>query len=228
VTALLAGVLAAANGTAAAEEPRVPIRDPEHEFQARIPSWKELQQRNVVMQKREYSCGAASMATLLRYYWGDAVTEEEVLTTLTKLLTPEELKDRIKNGLAFSDLRRTAVKMGYEATIGTLPFDKLVASRAPLVIPLRLKKFDHFVVFRGVVDGRVYLADPVRGNVRPTISEFREQWQKEAVLVIAKPDVEPPKTSPLSIRPEEVHFSDLTRQTIGRQLPEPGLSPRTF
>ena len=28
-------------------------------------------------------------------------------------------------------------------------------------------------------DGRVYLADPIRGNVRPTIAEFHQQWQQK-------------------------------------------------
>jgi len=224
--ALIAGVLMAI-GTdgASAQDGRAPIRDPDHEFQLHINSWKELKQRNVVMQNREYSCGAAAMATVLRYYWGDAVKEENVLSTLMQMLTPEEIKDRVKNGLAISDLRRTAVKMGYQATIGTMSFEKLAAARVPLVVPIRLKKYNHFVVFRGVVDGRVYLADPIRGNVRPTISEFCSQWQKHTVLVIAKVDVEPPKTSPLGIRPEEVYLSDMTKQTIRRQLPAPSLPP---
>ncbi len=226
VPALIAAVLTAIGaGGAWAEDGRAPLRDPDHEFQSRITSWKELQQRNVVMQNREYSCGAAAMATILRYYWGDAVKEENVLSALMQMLTPEEIKDRVKNGLAISDLRRTAVKMGYQATIGTMPFDKLAASRVPLVVPLRLKKYDHFVVFRGVVDGRVYLADPIRGNVRPTVSEFCAQWQKQAVLAIAKPDVELPETSPLAIRPEEVYLGDMTKQTVRRQLSAPALPP---
>lgn len=224
--ALIAGVLIAigADG-ASAQDGRAPIRDPDHEFQLHTKSWKELKQRNVVMQNREYSCGAAAMATVLRYYWGDAVKEENVLSTLMQMLTAEEIKDRVKNGLAISDLRRTAVKMGYQATIGTMSFEKLAAARVPLVVPIRLKQYDHFVVFRGVVDGRVYLADPLRGNVRPTISEFCSQWQKHAVLVIAKVDVEPPETSLLGIRPEEVYLSDMTKQTIRRQLPAPSLPP---
>ena len=31
------------------------------------------------MQNHEYTCGAAALATVLRYYWGDAVGEEAVL-----------------------------------------------------------------------------------------------------------------------------------------------------
>ena len=224
--ALMAGILLtiSADG-ASAQDGRAPVRDPDHEFRSRITSWKELQQRNVVMQNREYSCGAAAVATVLRFYWGDAVKEENVLSALMQMLTPEEIKDRVKNGLAISDLRRAAVKMGYQASIGTMTFEKLAASRVPLVVPLRLKQYDHFVVFRGVVDGRVYRADPIRGNVRPTISEFRSQWQKQAVLVVAKPNAELPEMSPLGIRPDEVYLDGMAKQTVRRQLPTSSLAP---
>ena len=83
------------------------------------PSWKELRRRNCVMQTRDYSCGAAALATVLRYYWGGRVGEEDILQALFKTLTAEERKDRYKNGLAISDLRRVAVDMGYLSTIGT-------------------------------------------------------------------------------------------------------------
>ena len=205
----------------------MPLRDPQHEVQLRVTSWKQWQQRNVVMQNREYTCGAAALATVLRYYWGDAANEETVLAVLTKMLSPAELRDRVINGLAISDLRLTAVRMGYEATIGTVSLEQLAAARAPVVVPIRLGKLDHFVVGARVAGGRVYLADPVRGNVRPTIEEFRTQWQKQAVLVVAKANVDPPASSPLSIRPGDVRRGDLTRQTISRQLPALGLPPQS-
>ena len=40
-------------------------------------SWRELKDKNVVKQNRDYSCGAASLCTLLKYYWGDNVTEQK-------------------------------------------------------------------------------------------------------------------------------------------------------
>ena len=46
------------------------------------------------MQTRDYSCGAAALATILRYYWGDRVGEDDVLLVLLKTLSPEETKDR--------------------------------------------------------------------------------------------------------------------------------------
>ena len=38
----------------------VPVRDPEHIFSKRVKNYKELKRQNIVMQKRDYSCGAAA------------------------------------------------------------------------------------------------------------------------------------------------------------------------
>ena len=170
------------------------------------------------MQKRDYSCGAAAMATVLRYYWGDAVTEDKILVVLLATLTPEETKDRFKHGLAISDLRRTAVEMGYQSSIGTMSLDSLAGVKLPLIIPIKVEEQDHFVVYRGMAAGRVYLADPIRGNVRPTYSEFRQQWQKNAILVVVKPGEPPRDRTPLGIRWDEVNMGETTNQFLRGQL----------
>ncbi len=64
----------------------------------------------------------------------------------------------------------------------------------------------------------VYLADPARGNVRTPISEFLEQWQKNAVLVVVKRNVQAEKESPLLVRPEEISLGKLNRLYVRKRL----------
>jgi len=194
-----------------------PIRDRDHQFEKTTCNWKQIKQMHVVMQKYDYSCGAAALATILQYYWGDNATEDQILLAIVKILTPEELQDRIKKGLAISDIRRGAVEMGYLSTVGTLTFQQLRQSRAPLIVGISAEGFDHFVVFRGTDCEYVYLADPIRGNIRVTVSVFLRQWQKNAALVVIKSDREPPQSSPLSIRCEEVVLGELNDQLIRTQ-----------
>jgi uncharacterized protein len=212
-------LLAGAVHSACGDGGQAPVRDPEHRVNVRVSNWRDLQRLDIVMQKRDYSCGAAALATVLRYFWGDPVGEEKVLVALGEVLTAEEIKDRLKKGMAISDLRRAAVKMGYASSIGTMSFQDLCGSRVPLIVPIRLEEYDHFVVYRGVVGNRVYLADPIRGNVRPTITEFCRQWQKNAILAVAKPGVRLPESSPLGIHPEEVLLGETTDQFLRRELP---------
>jgi predicted double-glycine peptidase len=192
-----------------------PVRDKEHQFQASPTNWIDLRKKNVVMQQRDYSCGAAAVATLIRYHWEDEVTELQVLREVVRMLTMEELKDRIENGLSLADLRRVSVRLGYLATIGKLKFDKLKESKVPVVVGVTLNEFDHFVVYRGTDGYYVYLADPARGNVRTPIPEFLEQWQKNLVLVVVKKGPEALKpTSPLLVRPEEKSLGKLNQEYL--------------
>ena len=196
---------------------RTPIRDPTRRTSTHVYNYVELRNRNIVMQRRDYSCGAACLATLVRYYWGDKVTEDLFLRALDELLTTEEIEDRIENGLAMSDLRRAAVKVGYHAVVGKISLYKLQEAKVPLIVGVSPEGHDHFVVFRGLDGDWAYLADPIRGNIRIPIGEFADQWQENAVLAIHKPGYKVREISPLSLQWDEVRRGELNRHVIRTQ-----------
>ena len=194
-----------------------PVRDPEHIFQLKVRNYVQIQRQNIVMQRRDFSCGAACLATIARYYWEDNVNEDLFLKALDEVLTDEEIHDRIENGLAMSDLRRAAVLVGYQAIIGKTTFDKLGQVKVPMIVGISPSGHDHFVVLRGTDFDWVYIADPIRGNMRMPAADFREQWQENAILVIHKPGREVRKSSPLSIREEETQLGELNDHLIRTQ-----------
>ena len=51
---------------------------------------KELRDLYVIKQQEDYSCGAAALATLMIYYFGDHTSEKEILDRLEAHLTTEE------------------------------------------------------------------------------------------------------------------------------------------
>ncbi len=197
-----------------------PVRDMNQIFQKRNRSWREIRIQNIVMQGADYSCGAAALATILRYYWQDNITEEKVLHTINEFLTIAELKDRMENGLSMEDLRRAAVDMDYLSEVGTITFHELTQSKVPLLVGISADGYDHFVVVRGVFQNRVYLADPIRGNIRVPVNLFVTQWQKNAVLVVLKPDVKPPTFTPLTVRQREVDLGETNMQVLRTMPPK--------
>lgn len=191
-----------------------PIRDDRHTFSRKVRSYRQLKRQNIVMQRRDYSCGAAALATVAHYYWGDNVDEEFFLAILDHILTVEEAKERVENGLAMTDLRRAAVEAGYSAVVGKVSFEKLSESKVPLVVGITVEEYDHFVVYRGTDGIYVYLADPIRGNLRIRSHDFIKQWQKNAILAIAKPGVKVKEYSKLSITGEELFLGKINDQVI--------------
>jgi predicted double-glycine peptidase len=173
---------------------------PDRQFNAEIQPWTATKSKNVVKQQREYTCGAASVATILRYYYKDPISEEQILLASLGDLSAEEITDREKNGLSMGDLVRGVGKLEYVAAVLKLEYDKLATLPAPVVIRLIKDDFKHFVVFRGELDGWVFVADPLRGNVRIPQPEFRKQWDGN-VLAIVRRGMQPLREHPLQISP---------------------------
>ncbi len=109
-------------------------------------------------------------------------------------------------------LRKAAAKTGYSASIGRLSFTQLSEAKVPLLVGITVEGYDHFVVYRGIDVHNVYLADPIRGNIREPIPIFLGQWQENAVLVVAKPGEKVRNVSPLSVRQSEVGLGWTNRE----------------
>ncbi len=167
-------------------------------------SLRDFQRDNVVIQRMDYSCGSAALATLLRFYFQDDVGEKEILDTIFARLrrseNPQaELKDRIENGFSMLDLLNASKDLGYLGAVVRIPIAKLADSQAPVIVRIEKYDYKHFVVFRGIHDDTVYLADPIRGNVRVSIQEFLEQWSGES-LFLGKTGFGLPKDYPMALR----------------------------
>lgn len=218
VLALLLAVTWGSAATARAQWGyRAPIRDPHRYIQEYIWSYKELKERQVVMQQLDYSCGAACLATVFRYYWGENVDEATFLALIPKLkLTEEQIKDRVENGLTLTDLRDMANLAGYQASMGKVKYHELVEAKVPVIVGITIRKHEHFVVFRGTDGLFVYVADPIRGNIRILVKDFLESWQQNAILVVAKPNSKVKDVNPMGVRPSEICRGILNDQTVHR------------
>lgn len=138
----------------------------------------EIRQQNVVLQKWELSCAAAALATILRYQYGAPVTERSVALGLINreeyLANPDLV--RIRQGFSFLDLKRYVDDFGYEGIgLGQLELQDLLF-RAPVIVPVNLQGFPHFVVFRGATNNSVLLADPAYGNITMSKEKFLNGW----------------------------------------------------
>ena len=143
-----------------------------------VRSLLEARHERVVVQAWDLSCGAAALATLLNYQHGDPVSEREVAAGLIRrdayIAHPDLV--RLRHGFSLLDLKRYVDARGYQGIgYGKLTLDDLV-ERAPAMVPVELKGYKHFVVFRGIRSNRVLLADPAFGNRTLLLDRFEEAW----------------------------------------------------
>ena len=148
------------------------------EFARPVTSLLEIRQDKVVIQNWDLSCGAAALATILNYQHGDPVSEREIAIALMQreeyIERPELV--RVRQGFSLLDLKRYVETRGYRGIgYGRLALADLV-ERAPLMVPVNLSGYNHFVVFRGMLGNRMLLADPAFGNRTLTVERFLDAW----------------------------------------------------
>ena len=141
-------------------------------------NWVDLRDEGVVKQSLEYSCGVASMATLLSYYFEKPTKEKELLQLLESKTALWRLPaDWRETGVSFAVLAKMAAYFELEAVGVSVDAETLGRLAVPAIAYLEYRGFPHFSVIRGVdAGGRVQLADSSWGNRVLSNREFVALW----------------------------------------------------
>ena len=150
-----------------------------------VESMQAARYRNLVRQQTDYSCGAASLATILRYAYGLKADETTVIEGMMGVADAALVQER---GFSLLDIKRYVETLGMrgrgyrvdEARLGTL--------RVPGLILMDVAGFRHFVVLKRVDGDTVEVGDPILGNRRMSMKEFLTAWPSRAVFVVIGSD----------------------------------------
>jgi predicted double-glycine peptidase len=170
---ILAAAILAAHALASAASPEVAHTEGvllvTHSAHGLIPvkSWKRLRDERIVKQDLDYSCGAASLATLLNAYYGLNVTEETLLKAM----------DKGDGRASFADMARALPQFGFKAQGFAASWEQLTRLKMPVIVYVKFRKNDHFSVLRGISADTVWLADPSLGNRTFSREQFLAMWQ---------------------------------------------------
>ncbi len=80
-------------------------------------------------------------------------------------------------------MKAYAGELGYKAE-GYKAFDirDLKSAAKPCIVPVSIYGYYHFVVVKGLNNGRVFIADPFKGNISFTEHEFKPLWFKNFIF----------------------------------------------
>ncbi|WP_447043915.1 C39 family peptidase [Vreelandella sp. H-I2] len=149
-----------------------------------VQSIRELRFENLIAQETDFSCGAASLATILKYAYGwSDVTEVDVLEGMFAVSDPDVAQ---RMGFSLLDLRNYVESIGMRARGYEIEEDALDAVSIPVIVLLNLAGYQHFVVMKKVVGDRVYIGDPSLGNTIMPRSDFMEAWNNIIFAVIGE------------------------------------------
>ena len=150
-------------------------------FNVRTMSMKERQFRYTVRQQYDFSCGSAALATLLTHHYGDPVKEDAVYTAMWE--AGDQAKIR-KEGFSMLDMKHYLESRGYAADGYSANLEKLSNVGVPAIVLIRDGRYNHFVVVKGVRDGKVAFGDPAQGARVMELAAFERMMINHIVFVI--------------------------------------------
>jgi predicted double-glycine peptidase len=148
----------------------------------------DLRFKRVVRQNFDLSCGAAAVATLLTYFYGDRVGEKAIIDEIFKFGDKKKIQ---KDGFSMLELKKYGDARGYVVRGFKV---KDLASLSKLKIPvlslINVRGYNHFVVIKGIKGGQVFVADPAFGNRNWPLESFGAKWSR-VILVFLSRDKSP-------------------------------------
>lgn len=150
-------------------------------FSISVRSIKERRFLATVHQQRDFSCGSAALATLLTHHYHRAVSEESVFAEMAAAGDLEKIR---REGFSLLDMKRYLAAHGFQAD----GFEASLADLAPVGLPaialINERGYNHFVVVKGVRDGRVLVGDPAAGTRAMPIARFESVRANGILFVI--------------------------------------------
>ena len=170
--------------------------------------------KHIVHQAFDYSCGSAALTTILEYHLGLNVTEKDAMEGM--LEHGEKEKIIARRGFSLLDMKRYVATLGSDSGGFRADIDDLAKLDQPAIVPIDYAGFKHFVVVKGIRDGKVYIADPSAGNIAFSVPEFAGLWDKGTLFVIYPSKTHANVQSSLALTDQELGIisPDLVREDV--------------
>ena len=137
--------------------------------------------KTTTRQQYDFSCGSAAVATLLSHHFNQPISEKAVFEFMYGAGNQNVIR---KQGFSMLDMQRFLATRGFRADGFELPLEKLIDAKLPAIVLISEKGYNHFVVVKGLADGRILLGDPSRGTRSVALDYFKSVWQNKLLFVI--------------------------------------------
>lgn len=143
-------------------------------------SLKQARFLSTLRQQYDFSCGSAAVATLLTHHYDQAVGEARVFEVMYEHGNQEKIR---REGFSMLDMKRYLDHLGYRAEGVEATLDQLASASVPAIALIQENGYAHFVVIKGVREGKVLLGDPALGTRVMKRTAFEKIWVNSILLV---------------------------------------------
>jgi predicted double-glycine peptidase len=177
--------------------------------------------RSTIPQQFDYSCGAAAIATLLTYHYGQPMAERQVIV---QMYARGDQAKILKEGFSLLDMKIYLEGRGYQADgfeIEAGQFDQLIAENIPFIALIKDGGYNHFVVVKGATGTHVLIGDSAKGARVMSRQDFEKIWDGRIAFLIHSN-----QTVARFNVPDDWHI--LPRAALSNYLTQDNMSTLTF
>lgn len=146
-----------------------------------VTSLKEARFRTTLRQQYDFSCGSATMATLLTYHYDHPVTEQEVFLAMYEQGDKEKIR---VEGFSMLDMKKYLDQNGFRAEGYRASLDQLSKAGIPAIALIKEAGYNHFVLIKGIRDGKLLIGDPAVGTRTISRTDFEKMWTNGILFAI--------------------------------------------
>jgi predicted double-glycine peptidase len=233
---MLLGIIASAIGGSAAESVHPAQEQPKGQFEmpmmavgggiapmpVTIKPYSEFKFENIVHQAYDYSCGSAALVTVINNYLGIKVTEQQAMEGMLEHGERDKIIER--RGFSLLDMKRYVASLGATGAGFRGDMNDLANLKQPAIVPIDYAGFKHFVVFRGLRDGKVFIADPSAGHIVFSQEQFAKLWDRNTLFVLNLPASMGTPLTKLALTDRELGVIDGDEVRKQASLPTPDRS----
>lgn len=150
-------------------------------FSVPVVSMKEQRFEKTLHQQYDFSCGSAALATLLTHHYNFPVSEQDIFREMFTNGDQAKIK---KEGFSLLDIKHYLANHGFDADGYVVELEKLSVAKVPAIVLVKEQGYYHFVVVKGLRDGRVLIGDPSSGTRVISRNKFTEIWANNILFVI--------------------------------------------
>jgi len=147
----------------------------------KVTSLKEARFLTTVHQQYDFSCGSAALATLLTYHYDRPVTEQTIFKAMYEKGDKEKIR---REGFSMLDMKNYLDANGFHAEGYRASLDKLAQAAIPAIVLIKDNGYNHFVLIKGIRDGRILVGDPAVGTRIIARHVFEKMWTNGILFAI--------------------------------------------
>ncbi len=150
-------------------------------YNVAVTSYLERRFKTVYKQQYDFSCGSATLASLLTYHYDDVVDEQSVFIDMYQNGDQQKIQQQ---GFSLLDIKLYLERRGYRSDGFKINLNQLIAANVPAITIINNNGYLHFVIIKGANEEEVLVGDPAVGVKAMPRDEFEAMRENRILFLI--------------------------------------------